>query len=111
MCVCVCVCVCGLNAYAALRHAVGIYLASHKQPRIGPGRWSSRRGILMVACSPSRRALRLPRPFFSEKAVLTMEQLKTAHDPPSEVAGWHHTKRLLYAGLGLGLTLSEKCSA
>ncbi len=37
-----------------------------------------------------------------------MEQPKTAHDPPSGVAGSHHTKRLVYGGLGLGLTLSEK---
>ena len=36
-----------------------------------------------------------------------MEQPKTAHDPPSGVAGSHRSKRLVYGGLGLGLTLSE----
>jgi hypothetical protein len=48
--------------------------------------------------------------YFFRTAALTMEQPKTAHDPPSRVlvAGSHHSKRLVYGGLGLGLTLSEK---
>ncbi len=29
-------------------------------------------------------------------------------EQPKTVAGSHHTKRLVYGGLGLGLTLSEK---
>jgi hypothetical protein len=36
-----------------------------------------------------------------------MEQPKTAHDPPSRVAGSPHLKRFVYGALGLGLTLSE----
>ncbi len=31
--------------------------------------------------------------------------------PPLGVAGAHHTKRLVYGGLGLGLTLSEEAAS
>ncbi len=50
--------------------------------------------------------------FFFRTAAFTMEQPNTAHDPPLAsrvlVAGSHHSTRLVYGGLGLGLTLPDK---